>query len=384
MAMDGWTFISFRTAVLAPVPSTGLYQQMDDGRLKDVSKGSGLDFAGYNMGVAVGDVNNDGRPDVVVTQYGGVRLFVNNGDGKFGDITRESGLDNPHWGTSAAFFDYDRDGWLDLVLVNYLDYTPSRRCGATGGQPDFCNPSQFAGTVTRLFHNRGLAAGGKANAIRFEDATASSGLAAANRVWSGGRVRGFHRRWLAGHLHYQRRPSQSSLGQSPGRHLPRRSDRARPGLRWHGQRPANMGIGLGDVDGDGLFDVFVTHLASETHGLWHQGPRGLFLDRAADAGLAASDYRGTGFGTILEDFDGDGALDAAIVNGRIVRPMTSPAASLDRFWEPYMERNHLLAGDGAGHFRNISAGNSAFWGSAGVFRGLAAAMWMAMALRICS
>src|SRR5207245_3814277 len=105
-----------------------LYQQRPDHTFKDVSAGSGLDIAGHNMGVAVGDVNNDGLPDVLVTQYGGVKLFLNNGDGTFTDVTRESGLDNPGWGTSAAFLDYDRDGWLDLVIVNYVGYNSSLAC----------------------------------------------------------------------------------------------------------------------------------------------------------------------------------------------------------------------------------------------------------------
>src|SRR6266852_3769494 len=91
-----------------------LFQQMPDGRFQDVSEGSGLDIAGYSMGVAVGDVNNDGWPDVLVTQYDGIKLFLNNGNGTFTDVTKEAGLENVYWGNSACFFDYDRDGWLDL------------------------------------------------------------------------------------------------------------------------------------------------------------------------------------------------------------------------------------------------------------------------------
>src|SRR5262249_37492120 len=91
-----------------------LYRQGADGRFTDVSKGSGLDIAGYCTGVAVGDVNNDGRPDVLVTQYGGLKLFLNNGNGTFTEVAREAGLDSVLWGTSACFVDFDRDGWLDL------------------------------------------------------------------------------------------------------------------------------------------------------------------------------------------------------------------------------------------------------------------------------
>src|SRR5256885_10019621 len=150
-----------------------LYRQGPDGRFTDVSKGSGLDVAGYCTGVAVGDVNNDGRPDVLVTQYGGLKLFLNNGDGTFRDVTREAGLDNPFWATSAAFFDYDRDGWLDLVVVNYVDYDPTRKCESPNSQRDYCHPNTFGGAVTKLFRNRGAQ---KVPGVRFEDVTVASGL----------------------------------------------------------------------------------------------------------------------------------------------------------------------------------------------------------------
>src|SRR5205823_13678519 len=101
-------------------PATNrLSKQLPDGTFRDVTAGSGLGLGGYNTGVIVGDVNNDGWPDVVVTQWGGVKLFLNRGDGTFADVTEESGLKNPQWATSANFFDYDRDGWLDLVIANF-------------------------------------------------------------------------------------------------------------------------------------------------------------------------------------------------------------------------------------------------------------------------
>ena len=130
-------------------PSTNrLFRQAEDGRFVDVSAGSGLDFAGHNMGVAVGDVDDDGRPDVLVTQYRGARLFLNRGGCRFEDVTAAAGIDNPLWGTSAAFFDYDRDGRLDLVIVNYVvvDLDPEVLTTATDGGQEFCGPNNFPGT----------------------------------------------------------------------------------------------------------------------------------------------------------------------------------------------------------------------------------------------
>src|SRR5262249_43822526 len=115
-----------------------LDKNMPDGTFKDVAEGSGLGINRHFTGVIIGAVNNDGLPDVLVTQYGGVRLFLNRGKGKFEDVTKQAGLEgkNPLWATSANFFDFDRDGWLDLVIVNYLVNDPTHPCFTPSGQRD--------------------------------------------------------------------------------------------------------------------------------------------------------------------------------------------------------------------------------------------------------
>jgi hypothetical protein len=152
-----------------------LFHQGADGKFTDVTDGSGLDVAGYFMGVAVGDVNNDGYVDVAITEYRGVRMFLNKGNGTFREVTKEAGFVNPSWGISAAFLDYDRDGYLDLVVANYIDYLDSQICYDRAGKIEYCGPNACPGTVPRLYHNLGAQAG-TSGQIRFEDVTAKSGL----------------------------------------------------------------------------------------------------------------------------------------------------------------------------------------------------------------
>jgi hypothetical protein len=136
-----------------------LFHQKADGTFEDVSAGSGLDVAGFGMGVAIGDVNNDGWPDVVLTEYRAIRLFLNNGNGTFTEVTGPAGLDTVHWPTSTSFIDFDRDGWLDLVVVQYVDFDPSHYCSGAGGRNDYCHPRVFPACVTRRTWPSGRAPG---------------------------------------------------------------------------------------------------------------------------------------------------------------------------------------------------------------------------------
>ncbi len=343
-----------------------LYRREKDGKFKDVTEGSGLGVAGYGMGVAVGDVNNDGRPDVLLTEYGRIRLFLNLGGGKFEDATAEAGLSDPLWAMSAAFFDYDRDGLLDLVVVNYLDYDPKRDCLSPEGKKDYCGPNMFSGTCSKLFHNIAKPGGRP----RFEDVSFASGIGRLPGPGLGVACADFDGDgWPDIFVSDDGQPNRLWINQHDGTFKDEAASRG-VALTSMGKAFAGMGIAVGDTGGSGLLDLYVAHLGSETNTLWKQGPRGRFRDRTVDSGLTTGRWRGTGFGALLADFTLDGAPDVAVVNGRTVRGGSAHDTGLG-FWETYAERNQLFANDGAGKFRDISPSNKAFCGYWNVGRGLA-------------
>jgi hypothetical protein len=348
-----------------------LFHQTKDGRFENVSVGSGLDIDGHNMGVAIGDVNNDGWPDVLVTQYGGIKLFLNNGNGTFTDITASAGLENPYWGMSAAFVDYDRDGWLDLVVTNYVNYDPSHACIAVDGLQDYCHPSRFDGTATRLFHNRGRVDAANPNAVKFTDVTVPSGLGQVPGPGMGVVCADFNGDgWPDFFVANDGKPNRLWINQKNGTFKDEAVAR-NVAFNNMGQTRANMGVALGDVYGDGHLGLFVTHVSMEQHTFYRADAHGIFQDATASAGLAGLDARGTGWGTAFVDFDQDGALDLVIANGAVYRrpPPTNPA--LGPYWTNYGERSQLFAGDGKGRFRPLVAQAGAFGASESVSRGLA-------------
>ncbi|MDB5307071.1 MAG: hypothetical protein JWO38_1273 [Gemmataceae bacterium] len=337
-----------------------LYRQLPGGRFEDVTAGSGLGIPGLNHGVAVGDVNNDGRPDILLTQYGAIRLFLNVGGGRFEDVTSEAGLLNPLWGVSAAFVDYDRDGLLDLVVVNYLDYDPKKECPAVDGGVNYCGPSHFPPITSKLFRNRGPGiSGGKPTRTRFEDVSFASGIGRLPGPGLGVVCADFNGDgWPDIFVANDGEPNRLWISKHDGTFVDEAVTRG-VAYTMTGKSYAGMGVAVGDVDNDGLLDLYVTHLDIQTNTFWKQGPRGQFRDQTAETGLLATKWRGTGFGTLMADFDLDGAVDLAVVNGRISRGGQAHDTGLGH-WETYAERNQLFANDGRGRFRDISSSNPAF------------------------
>jgi hypothetical protein len=351
-----------------------LFHQEPDGRFSNVSDSSGLDVTGFGMGVAVGDVNNDGLPDVLVTEYQGARLFLNMGQGKFREITRESGIEDSHWAISAAFFDYDRDGWLDLVVVNYIDYLETEKCFDRAGKPEYCGPNSRPGTVTQLFHNLGAKSQGT-NGARFAEVTVPSGLGMLPGPGLGVLCADFNGDgWPDILVANDAKPNTLWINAHDGSF---KNEAGSRGIAYNemGTAQANMGIAFGDIAGSGLFSVYITHLSEENNVLWLQDQPGLFQDRTSQAGLANTKWHATGFGTAFGDFDHDGFPDLALVNGRVRRASDSPgmasAPALGEHWSAYGERNQLFANSGKGQFREISQQDRAFCGEPNVGRGLA-------------
>ena len=310
----------------------------------DVTQASGIVATGYGMGVAVGDVNNDGLSDLYLTNLGSNQLFLNRGRGKFVDITRESGTDDPRWSTSASFFDYDRDGWLDLMIVNYAEFsvTNSPECFGVTTAKDYCTPRAFRAPGNRLLHNKG-------NGV-FENVTIAAGVAREFGHGLGVVAADFNNDgWIDIYVANDGDHNQLWTNQKNGTFI---NDALLAGaaVNRNGQAEAGMGVDAGDFDGNGTDDIFVTHLMDETHTLYVNNGQATFEDRTREAGLGMPGRRFTGFGTLFFDYDNDGWLDLFIANGA-VQLLPDLVRQKDPF--PLGQPNQLLRNTGKGIFVEV-------------------------------
>ena len=347
-----------------------LFRQEADGHFVDVTDESGLKNTGYGMGIAVGDADNDGDLDVFLSNAGEDRFFVNQGHGVFTDHTSAAGVSDPNWSTACSFVDFDRDGWLDLVVVNYVDYFPGSPCYDRSGRRDFCGPQSFKGTVDRLYRNKGVAA--DAGGPLFEDITVVSGLAGAVGKGLGVMCADFNDDERPDILvANDMEPNRLWIQQENGTF---RDEAVIRGLsvNQHGQAEANMGVVFDDLNGDGRFDVLITHLRGESNALWQGEQGGLYCDITPQTGLGPASVPMTGFGATSIDLNLDGRLDLLIVNGHVKRPggpLRDSSKAVD-FWSEYAQSNQLFMQTGPGVFHHELRLASAFTGSNSVARGL--------------
>jgi hypothetical protein len=325
-----------------PVPRNRLYRQEAGGRFTDVTNASGLGDPGYGMGVAVGDIDNDGDADVYVTNLGADRLFRNRGDGTFEDATAAAGIDVGGWSSSAAFFDADRDGFLDLYVARYVAYDPAVRCYDIAGRHDYCGPTPFEGLHDVLLHNRGDGT--------FRDVSATAGIAAVADAGLGVVVEDFDGDgWPDVYVANDADPNQLWIHRPDGTFRDEALVRG-ASVSFQGMAQAGMGVLAGDLDGDLDLDLFMTHLRDETNTLYrNEGELG-FVDATAHSGLAASSMPWTGFGTAAFDAELDGDLDLVVVNGRVYRRDVLPEALPPPPWDAFAEPNLFYLGRGDGRF----------------------------------
>ena len=326
-----------------------LFKQ-EDGKFTNATDGSGLDDSGFGMGVAVGDVNNDGFVDVYVTNYEADQLFLNQKDGSFRNITQQAGIDNSRWGVSATFLDYDRDGWLDLYVTNYVNFFPSRQCKNRGGKLDFCGPSAFAGTVDKLYRNLGKQDDGQ---VRFADVTVTAGIAKKPGPGLGVVAEDFNSDgWPDIYVANDGDANFLWINQKNGTFTDEAIFR---GAAYDGQgkAQAGMGVALGDLNADGAFDLLVTHLAGESNAIYLNEDNE-FNEKSIAYGMGVSSFQSTGFGVALLDLEHDGDEDVLISNGRVRRNLSLDDDNVP-FNDYYAEHNQYFLRNSKGKFELVQS-----------------------------
>jgi hypothetical protein len=313
----------------------------------DVTAPSTIDITTYGMGVAVGDVDNDGFVDIYRTGLSGAVLLHNNHGGTFTDITAKSRVGDPGgWGVSAAFVDYDRDGSLDLFVGNYLIYSIAGDidCLSVTGQHDYCPPNSYRAQPSRLYHNRGDGT--------FEDVTSRALVGGAYGPALGVSTADFNGDgWIDIYVGNDGQPNQLWINQKNGT-FKETAFLAGAAVNGQGNSEASMGIDAGDFDNDGDEDIFITNWLAQMNILYVNMGDGVFEDRKAASGLGPPSLARTGFGTAWFDYDNDSWLDLFTANGS-VSIVEAQARANDPF--PLKMMNQLYHNLGNGRFEDVSS-----------------------------
>lgn len=370
---DGWPDIYFTNAQSVEMALHGvkarsaLYHNNHDGTFTDVTDKAGIGYPCWAMGASVGDYNNDGWPDLVVTCFGGVVLYRNNGDGTFTDETKSAGLGgDSQWATGAAFGDYDGDGWADLFVSHYVDFHlddlpgfgSSMTCKYMGVDVQ-CGPLGLKGSPDNLYHNnRNGTFTDVSKKAGVEDQEHRFGLTS---IWSDfdndGKL----------DLLVTNDGQPNYLYQGDGRgHFEDAGFTSGVGLSEDGARQANMGVALGDYLHTGRMSLLISHFDNEYAAFYRNDGNMIFTDISIASGIARGTTGYVGWGDAFVDFDNDGWQDFFLVNGHVYPQMDNPLLRAT-----YREPKLLFVNQHDGKFRDISKQSGAAIQLEQVSRGMA-------------
>jgi hypothetical protein len=338
-----------------------LYHNNRDGTFSDVTHKAGIDVEMYGMGVAVGDYNNDGFPDILVTCVGQNRLFKNTGKGTFFDVTRKSGLEGRQaLSTSALWFDYDRDGLLDLFVCNYVKWSPEHDvfCSLDGKHKSYCTPEAYRGETCWLFHNRGDGT--------FEDVTAGSGVFDSSSKSLGVALLDHDQDgWPDLLVTNDTQPNKLYRNNRNGTF---KEIAVETGIAFssEGKARAGMGVDVGDFENTGRAGVAITNFDNEMIGLYRALSNGSYEDIATQVGVGLPSKTTLGFGCLLADLNLDGSLDLIAANGHIDDTVRNIRGNVG-----YAQAPQVFLNNGQGRFSDISTQLGQGFRQPKVARGLA-------------
>ncbi len=337
-----------------------LYHNNRDGTFTDVTEKAGVAGNAFGMGVAVGDYDGDGWPDLYVTQYPHSILYHNNGDGTFSDVTAKAGLTAPGWGTSAVWFDYDNDGRLDLFVCQFVEFSKelNKPCGIhEDGRRHYCIPKVYAPKPSWLFHNNGDGT--------FTDVSKDSGISAhLGKAWGAVATDinndGLMDLWVANDTV----ANFLFVNRGKGK-FDEIATAAGVGYSADGKARSGMGVDSADFDQDGWMDLFVSNLDRELFSIYKNNHDETFDDAALPTGIGKATKFMSGWGLKFFDYDNDGALDLFLANGNPDDLISSLHGEVT-YEEPLM----LFHNTGKS-FQNISAQSGAIFSRPLAARGLA-------------
>ncbi len=349
-----------------------LFRQTSPGHFEDVTEEFRVGFCDTGMGGAVGDANNDGFPDLYLTNYGADRLLLNRGGQHFDDATDAAGIFNPQWASSASWCDIDRDGWLDLIVANYVDLTDLKCVQLSGGHQDYCAPTRFQTVSARLYHNLTGTLSDEERSkgmVKFNDISHSAGLSSKPYAALG---------LICGDVTGDGWPDIFVANDQSANHLwvnnrdgTFHEDAVLLGAAFdiRGAAQGSMGTAVVDLNQDHHLDLLVANLTGEGMALYLSDGHGGFSESASRSGLRQMSLAGTGFGLAAADLDDDGEVDLLAANGAVRR--SDEIAATQDYWTPYRQPLQLLLGRGKQRFEATNSVPASFREALHVSRGLA-------------